>query len=253
MSDLRQRVLDALPRKMALPIYLLRNTPYKAIGEVYEDVSMQLFVPKRNKLWIDRIESGEGHEQGICKFINKHIKGKKSYVYCDVGSCFGFFPAFITEINPLLQIHAFEGGWQQFYFLKRNAELYADKNKWQIINKMVGSETEEQFVSLDDYFGAADNYPNLIQIDVDGYENEVLLGCKKIIAHGKSSFLLELHPLILHHFNTSVSEVLNHFDNYEISILPNIREGNSVWEKDLDLIYKDDNPYLFITPKTTEF
>ncbi len=248
IGKIKQQFLNVLPRSLALKLYLLRNSSYAAKGTVFEDIELELIVPRRNKLWIERIESGNGHEIGICELLAKEIGNSVDYIYCDVGSCFGFFPALLSKMNRDIKIFAFEAGWQQYYFLQKTKELYSSLNQWNIENKYVGSISNDKFVKLDDYFGEKSIIPHLIQIDVDGFENEVLLGCKNIIKRKETKFLLELHPLILANFNTSIEEVLSHFEGYSMRILPNLRDGNVEWSEDLDLVYKDENPYLIIIP-----
>jgi len=248
IGKIKQAILDFLPKPIARQLYLLRNSAYYAEGRVMDKIYMGLHVPKRNKLWIHRMESGEGHEYGICSFLENEVINSEDYIYCDVGSAFGFFPALLSEIKPKIQIYAFEAGWQQYYFLSKNQKNYAKKNKWVIENKYVGASNKGNYVMLDSYFKKIGKTPSLIQIDVDGFENEVLKGCQKIIRNKKTKFLLELHPLILHNYGTTIEEVLKHFDGYSIQVLADIREGNDLWSNDINLVYKDDNPYLYIVP-----
>jgi hypothetical protein len=59
---------------------------------------------------------------------------------------------------------------------------------------------------------------------------------------------LELHPLILHEYHTSIEAVLHHFKGYTMKILTDIREGNNQWSDKIEKVYTDDNPYLLISP-----
>lgn len=245
IGNLKQKLLDHLPKPIATKLYLIRNNAIHVEGNPYLDYTFSLSLPRRNKLWIERMKSG--HEPAICEWFHKHLKNDD--VYIDVGSAFGFFPALISSINPKVQIHAFEAGWQQFYFLKKNADLFAELNKWHLVNKYVGNQNSNRMIKLDDYVDQMGIEPSIIQIDVDGAENMVLSGARKIIDRKKTEFLLELHPLILHEFNTNIEEVMAHFyDGYQMKILTGLRDNNMCWSEDKSLIQKDDNPYLYIYP-----
>lgn len=57
---------------------------------------------------------------------------------------------------------------------------------------------------------------HVIKIDVEGYEANVLRGCKKIL-ESKPKLLIELHVPFLHKYNTTVEEIfkLIEIENYE--------------------------------------
>ena len=247
IKKIKNSILESLPRPLAKQLYLVRNSETVISSKAYKNYHFDLAVPKRNQLWVNRLQQPNGHEPAICEWFEKYLN--EDDIYVDVGSAFGFFPALISQMHPKVKIHAFEAGWQQFHFLTKNAKSCENGTKWTIQNKYIGNQNNQNTVRLDDYCQAHGFVPSIIQIDVDGAENEVLSGAKEIISKGKTEFLLELHPLILGEFNTSVEEVLANFkDNYEMKILPDLRNNNMVWSNDLTLIEKDDNPYLYIYP-----
>ena len=248
IKQFKENLLHNLPRPIALQLYLLRNGEQVIQSKAYSDYTFELGVPKRNTLWIERLQKKNGHEPAICKWFEDHLRDND--VYIDVGSAFGFFPALISKMNPKVQIHGFEAGWQQYYFLERNAQRFQSINPWTINNKYVGNENNAQVVRLDDYSKKHKIHPTVIQIDVDGAENMVLSGAVEIIKQEKTEFLLELHPLILGDFGTSSEEVLSYFkEGYDMKILADLRNNNMNWSSDLSLIETDDNPYLYIYPK----
>ena len=128
MSSLRQSILEALPRPLAKKLYLIRNSEVVIRNEALDGHFIDLGVPKRNQLWIKRLHQKEGHEIGICQWLQNHLTDED--VFFDVGAAFGFFPALISQINPKVKVHAFEAGWQQFIFLQNNAKRHKSAHPW---------------------------------------------------------------------------------------------------------------------------
>ena len=243
---LRDKLLEILPRNLALRLYLIRNNSEFVQGTFYKDYGRGMFLPRREKLWKKRLSTEDGHEKGICKWMEEYLNDND--IYIDVGSAFGFFPGLISSLNPNIEIHAFEAGWRQFHFLKMNSRFYGDK--WYINNKYVGNASEaDNLVSLDEYCRYTGITPTLIQIDVDGFETKVIQGSKELLQNRQTEFLIEVHPVELPKFGSSIQEFMALIpEDYIISILTDLREGNTTWSKYLEGLNSDPNPYLYITP-----
>ncbi len=236
---------NLLPLLIKRPLYLLKHGEVVVSSEPIEGVSIKLGIPEDDKLWRGRMANG--HEVGVCKWLRDNLK--ENDVFFDVGAHYGFFPSLLTAINPRVDIHAFEPGWQQGLYLKSNANRNSSVNNWKVSNKMVGDHDIGNMTSLDAYSKQAKAIPTIVQCDVDGGELYVVRGAAELIKKGKTSFLIELHPQHLKEDNSTIQDVMDFFtDGYSIKVLPNIREGSNEWLEDLTSIQEDDNPYMLATP-----
>ena len=163
----------------------------------------------------------EGAYEGFqAKLIFK--LGQVSSEFLDIGANMGFYSLAIPKINPNLKVHSFEPQPGTYSTLVKNLDL----NKLQgsvtahncglgsvnttatmFIPKFTGSgggsfanlhseegnpeQVEVQVNTLDTYLDSTIN-PDLIKIDVEGFEYEVLSGGLQIIEHHKPTIVIEL-------------------------------------------------------------
>src|SRR6185295_11391881 len=66
-----------------------------------------------------------------------------------------------------------------------------------------------QIVSLDDEVRALDRVPDLLKIDVEGYEYEVLAGARRLLRAHKPAICLEIHLDLLERRGQSAAQVVN--------------------------------------------
>ena len=56
MPSFGERLLDQLPRPLALPLYRWRHPTYVAQAELLPGLKLDLSIPARSKLWRERLE-----------------------------------------------------------------------------------------------------------------------------------------------------------------------------------------------------
>jgi FkbM family methyltransferase len=86
-------------------------------------------------------------------------------------------------------------------------------------NDQIEVPTEVQQVTLDSFLGHDVDDIDLIKIDVEGYENEVLLGATEILKTHEPDIFLELHggfsPCAIRRFHDEVWPILRDWYGYE--------------------------------------
>ncbi|MCD8497656.1 MAG: FkbM family methyltransferase [Alphaproteobacteria bacterium] len=150
---------------------------------------------------------------------------ERTKVFADVGANTGHFALYACAVNPALHVHAFEPVPATFECLKRNIERNGWAGRCAVHQKAVGAENgrvqfhvphdalptsaslnpqgfhglsgdliDVEIVRLDRLFeGAAP--PDVLKIDVEGFEHLVLQGMEKIFASGhRPQIIFECHP-----------------------------------------------------------
>ena len=146
--------------------------------------------------------------------------GKNSTHFLDIGANMGFYSLALSAENPTLTVESFEPQPKVFANLSKNINLNNFSSRIEIHNTGLGSATSEltmyipkftgtggaSFKNLHDDEGAATQIkvpvnvldevlktqPDLIKIDVEGYELNVILGADKIINLLKPTIMVEL-------------------------------------------------------------
>ena len=114
------------------------------------------------------------------------------------------------------------------------AKKYLKKNKINavILNCAVGSGKEIEFkdsiesgkaeVRTLDSIGEEHGYPNMMKMDIEGWEYDALMSAKKILERAKPTLDISIHPMFLENFGRSEEEVkliLQNFNYKEIITL----------------------------------
>ena len=173
------------------------------------------------------------HPCGLCFLIE--IEGRRVYsgfstgsgvtTLFDVGANSGFLSLTRCQRNPNLQAVCFEPHPDTFLVLQRNVALNHLQDRVVAVNTAVGEQsgtlqlyqTESDsmaavstqtltngalnkilvsVVSLDEYCEQHNRWPDAIKIDVEGYEEHVLLGAPKTLERAKH-VVLEWHSEVL--------------------------------------------------------
>ena len=143
-------------------------------------------------------------------------------VLFDVGANCGFYSLMCCSRDPQLKAVCFEPHPQTVSRLKKNIAANHLEGRMSVVNAAVGasagecnlqisadssmaavstspirlfetsSEMQVKLMSLDDYAGTTNLFPDLIKIDVEGFEVEVLRGAEKCLAHAKY-LIVECH------------------------------------------------------------
>lgn len=149
---------------------------------------------------------------------------KPQMVFYDIGANIGIHSLILAREHPDCQIHAFEPETLNFWKLLRNITL----NKLENITPHLiaaGAKREVRFLSLQGYLSGLgrhslqktvsslttpvevwnlDSYtrrkkiprPDLVKIDVEGFELQVLKGMNHIIKAKRPSFIIEVHEAL---------------------------------------------------------
>ena len=110
-------------------------------------------------------------------------------------------------------------------------------------------EVEVPVVRLDDLF--ADRAPDLLKIDVEGYEVEVIRGASNLMKK-RPKLAIEIHCAVLSRYGTSVNELLQLLNLDEYHCWVQLKDGEEVipYEvKEID-ISSYGRVHLFAVPKT---
>ena len=159
-------------------------------------------------------------------------KSPDALIFADVGANIGIFTITTAIRNPAMRIHAFEPNPQSFALLQENLSLNSITNVV-AINSAVGAEPgtasldvsspcagthslfssgstrlEVPLVSLDQYFEVRASAPDVIKIDVEGYEPLVLKGMATILKQENLQVILEFNPEWLNRGNQNPSAFL---------------------------------------------
>jgi FkbM family methyltransferase len=84
--------------------------------------------------------------------------------------------------------------------------------------KAAGESLHRVKVESLDHFAQSNPLPDCVKIDVEGFEHEVLIGAKEVLAQSRPLLFLEIHPVQLAENGTSVRAVLDLLRglNYEV-------------------------------------
>ena len=172
---------------------------------------------------------------------------KNKLCFLDVGASRGVYSSIFSKINPNGIAYAFEGSAQSCFAIKELAEKNSISDQIKVKECMVGDHIGKSFFSLEncgyvqiienetlkkvekhiitlDSFCLENNLsPDIIKIDVEGYELEVIKGSQFIIEQISPVILLELHLSYLDKRGIFPEEVLRCLsdNNYRISDIQN--------------------------------
>ncbi len=188
-----------------------------------------------------------GHYEGytlevLHKLIQEKIEKRplQPLIFADIGANIGVFTVIAAAKNPSIRVYAFEPNPMSFNILKENLSLNC-LNNVTAINSAVGSSSgtasldvssrcagthslygngltrlEVPLISLDEFFIKAKAAPDLIKIDVEGYEPTVLRGMETLLKKKPLQVILEFHPKWLKRGNQDpaafLSELTQSFD-----------------------------------------
>lgn len=178
------------------------------------------------------LNNGLSHEKGLLIVLNKI--SNKNKVFWDIGSNYGFYPHHILNNNLFAETICFEPNPNNFKLLSLTLSGH---NNFKLYNIGIGSEKsflnfyysrnrsdlgsfspnanfkntsikKMEINSIDNVLKYCSN-PNIIKIDVEGFENEVLKGFDS---------LNKIYPVIIIEWIDNLQpitfeEFLNHFDN----------------------------------------
>lgn len=183
---------------------------------------------------------GAGYEPGVLRYLV--AEGRKASLVADVGAHVGYYTTVLGAAGA--RVIAFEMHPDLLLEVKRN--LWVNKlDRAHVLNAAVGNYDGMIFnvrfdptpglrvedpitaapadattkalydpvlsVRLDTVFAREGVIPDLVKIDIEGYEFEALAGARNLIAGGRTRFLLEFHPHLVGAFGHQPIDILRAF------------------------------------------
>ena len=207
--------------------FLILKTFYKGNLKVYLD-NRTYRVDFKSNLEFKRAKSFLKAEANFTRNFLDEVKNRS--VFIDIGANVGHYSLAGRTINDKLTTYAFEPEPKNVQQLKKNIELNSFSDDIQIIENVLGDKKEKLKLNIsssisgagmhslvqhyeddrDDHFievqsDTLDNFldeevievPDIVKIDVEGYEFYVLKGMRNILENYKPMIFIELHPKIL--------------------------------------------------------
>lgn len=224
--------IEVLKRRCLKVLHYLKYGSFDRTGCKIEDISC-LFDVSSNvaKRWFsNRCMAGRIHEEHVIRLFAKHIIGKKCFA--DVGACLGYYS--IIAASKVDQVFAFELDDNNVTEIENNMKInqysnitavhkgvsnlqgevsyHTNRKKpvYQVLddnNKNITNIKTAKTISLDQYFKELGFYPDIIKIDVEGYECKVIDGASEILK-SKPVLFLEVHPEKVKLFGGKIEDIM---------------------------------------------
>ena len=244
LLDFSQKIFKFLS---CIIIYYKKKKEFKA--EIFiEDIKVILSLKKNDDqaqdLYRPLHKENVIYELPLLSILVEIFNKKKFYNFLDLGSFMGYYPCVIGKYfeNKKLNIYAVESNPEYFKYIQKNInqnnlsnikvfneilsdrieDLYVDREKVYSINKNLNL-IKKSSITLDQLCKNNNIIPEIVKIDVHGFEGRVLNGFEANIFNNVQIILLELHSdLFLKKFSNSNKKKVvnflqkNNFDCYII-------------------------------------
>lgn len=185
---------------------------------------------------------------------------ENSKTFFDIGASRGVFSNIFCKLGKGNESYSFEGSPISCKAIKELSEINKNTDRLEIIEKMVGdrnytskfsfedcgyvqilqnssqSMIEREVISIDSFFDETCITPDLIKIDVEGFEHEVILGCSNLLINNNLKILLELHLTYLENRDIDPTLILKNLQKYNYKLLD--LDFNEISIKDLINTYE---------------
>lgn len=194
-------------------------------------------------------EGGRDYEPGVLRWMVG--EARRGAVIADVGAHVGYYSTILAAAGAI--VVAFEMHPDLLLEVRRN--LWANKlDRAHVINAAVGNHDGLIFnlrfnptpglrvndeiaapppdayrkalfdaimcVRLDTVFGHDQVVPDLVKLDVEGYEVNALRGAQSLIGGGRTAFLIEFHPHLIGDFGHKADDLFGCFpDDWQRDVL----------------------------------
>lgn len=220
------KLLTSLPPFWAKLLYRINHKSILFTENKYKIESFSLYIPHTMKPNYDL-----GHEVGVAQRIQEYYNARKDFVFWDVGSCFSYYSAMISAMNPMAKLFAFEPFVGHYMYIEQSINQQVIKNMV-LTKKFVGEQCASNMISLDSFFYKTNVVPHLIKIDVDGAEMGVLDGSLQLIKQHRPDFLIELDCNRYKQTHKSLVDIVDkYFTGYKCSVLLNVHKNNAEWDQ----------------------
>jgi len=195
---------------------------------------------------------------------------KNASVFFDVGASRGVYSNLFCKLSDSNIAIAFEGSPESCISIQKLSDLNQNNDRLQIVEKMIGdknytdhfsfencgyvqivansskSRIRRDVISIDSWIDRYKKVPDLIKIDVEGFEYEVLQGCKNLLEKNRPDILLELHLSYLEKRKIKPLEVIELILNYNYQLFDLF--NNEVSTKQLINTFNQ-RTHIICTPK----
>lgn len=185
-------------------------------------------------------------------------------IFFDIGAHHGYFSLLYSRwVGSQGKVYAFECHPQNYEILKTNRQLNQADNL-EIFSSAVGEANGKISIGNDssgillaqqktvtvpmitlDHFAEQHRTPTMMKIDVEGYELEVLLGAKKILAT-RPKVILEIHNFAHSDPKPRLEAILELFKGYRHQFYQTA-PGEPIQSGSIDLLAHP-NPHLYLIP-----
>lgn len=232
--------------------FILRKTGFTFFeNEAVDGYTIKMAISP-SELWKKRLTTKNGHEPGVCAWLKKNLKDDD--VFFDIGTLFGFFSVLVNTIKPTAKVYVFEMSWFHIHYIKINEKATAERFKitpWVINEAMITDSDGDGKLSIDHYVKKTGSVPTLIKMDIDGGEVDAMKGMKNLLAMKKTTWLIEIHPVILAKQNQAFDQILAMIpEGYSLTYLPLVRDDNTEWTSDLNSFDRKEEFFVCIAPIT---
>ncbi len=167
-------------RKKMKAIRVFRDETYK-LPYVYLD-NKKLYFPadweeERIRGYYFGLQELEQHPLSPHCYLSDDFTVDNESIVVDCGVAEGNFGLSIVEICKMLYLFEPDDEWMK----PLEATFAPWKEKVVVVQKYLSDKTDDMNITLDDFFTDKE-YPNFMKLDVEGYEERLLLGADKILS-----------------------------------------------------------------------
>jgi hypothetical protein len=246
---LKSMIFSMLPKAMQHDM-IIKKTGFYLMEKAHftSAIHTEMYMPPQKQTWVNRFSKPYGHEPEVVKWYERNLDATD--VVYDIGSHMGYFAVLVSKLKPGCKFHGFEANWFIARYFKMNQKHHDKSGHWKLTEKFVGAKDNLEMVAMDTYI-AQNEAPTIFQMDVDGEEINVLSGAKKLLAQGRCTFIVEVHPKDLADRQQTDAQFVALFDSnlYDLTYLPNLRSDKTKWAKDISDEDRKEEYYLCATPK----
>jgi hypothetical protein len=217
LKDLIRKVMAHLPFRNSLLRLILPLSSFD-----YSFGQRRVHMLERRDLYGADLEGR--YEAAFCDAFAASLRSDS--VVLDVGAAGGLFSLAAAQVCPPENVHAFEPDPIKTYVLTRNNQKFFG-GKLNVVSKFVGSRTEKNNITLDDYCETAGIVPSLIKLDIEGWEADALIGAERICRRYQPVILLEYHIEMLEKlFHIDPQTVIARLESYGYHVVFNGHHGH---------------------------
>ena len=197
---------------------MLEKTP-QGLALYIDDVTHFVFCGEKPMRWLNRQCANGYHEPIMSQLLVEYLRTYPTAVFFDVGALFGYFGLLALAVSKgEAKIVEFEMNPRSFAALNENIAAnthlrreaivtfqgaVGDIEATQQMTKYKGMTVDStdararqvpmEFITLDGFCERQHIAPNLIKMDVEGYEGKILNGAGRVMRESDTVTMLELH------------------------------------------------------------